>query len=150
MMHAPPGRTLSRNDWPETTGKLTPSLKLCTSDGDLNPRVWDSNPTKTQIGTRSHVARTWPKPTVFQVRSHTWFQDLMKLRFSTSHGRKNSVRDKVIGKKWIYLERNTLRTERGPSQKERAALGETLHRQSVGISEGEKGTRVWGWSGFIG
>ena len=31
-----------------------------------------------------------------------------------SHGRKNSVRDKVMGKKWIYLERNT------------------LHRQSVG------------------
>ena len=24
------------------------------------------------------------------------------------HGRKNSVRDKVMGKKWIYLERNTL------------------------------------------
>ena len=31
-----------------------------------------------------------------------------------SHGRKNSVRDKVIGRKWIDLERNT------------------LHRQSVG------------------
>ena len=38
----------------------------------------------------------------------------MKLRFLMSHQRKNSVRDKVIGKKWIYLERNT------------------LHRQSVG------------------
>ena len=38
----------------------------------------------------------------------------MKLRFLMSHRRKNSVRDKVIGKKWIYLERNT------------------LHRQSVG------------------
>ena len=37
-----------------------------------------------------------------------WFQDLMKLRFLMSHRRKNSVRDKVIGKKWIYLERNTL------------------------------------------
>ena len=31
-----------------------------------------------------------------------------------SHGRKNSVTDKVIGKKWIYLEKNT------------------FHRQSVG------------------
>ena len=29
----------------------------------------------------------------------TWSQDLMKLRFLMSHGRKNSVRDKVIGKK---------------------------------------------------
>ena len=45
---------------------------------DLNPRDWDSNPAKTPS---------------------TWFQDLMKLRFLMSHHRKNSVRDKVIGKK---------------------------------------------------
>ena len=32
----------------------------------------------------------------------------MKLKFLISHSRKNSVRDKVIGKKQIYLERNTL------------------------------------------
>ena len=32
----------------------------------------------------------------------------MKLRFLISHLRKNSVRDKVTGKKWIYSERNTL------------------------------------------
>ena len=32
----------------------------------------------------------------------------MKLRFLMSRRRKDSVRDKVIGKKWIYLERNTL------------------------------------------
>ena len=32
----------------------------------------------------------------------------MKPRFLMSHGRKNSVRDKVMGKKWIYLERNSL------------------------------------------
>ena len=38
----------------------------------------------------------------------------MKLRFLMFHRRKNSVRDKEIGKKWIYLERNT------------------LHRQNVG------------------
>ena len=36
-----------------------------------------------------------------------WLQELMKLRLLMSHGRKNSVRVKVIGKKWIYLERNT-------------------------------------------
>ena len=46
-----------------------------------------------------------------------------------SHDSKNSVRDKVIGKKWIYLERST------------------LHRQSVAISEGESGM---GLSVFIG
>ena len=56
---------------------------------DLNPHGWDSNPAKTH---------------------DTWFQDLMKLRFLMSHQRKNSVRDKVIGKKWIYsdIESNTL------------------------------------------
>ena len=39
-----------------------------------------------------------------------WFQGLMKLRFLMSHCRKNSVRDKVIGKKWIYsdIESSTL------------------------------------------
>ena len=48
----------------------------------------------------------------------------MKLRFLMSHHRKNSVRDKVIGKKWIYLEKNTPhRQESGPSQKARAAPG---------------------------
>ena len=31
----------------------------------------------------------------------------MKLRFLMSHHRKNSVRDKVIGKKWTCLERKT-------------------------------------------
>ena len=36
--------------------------------------------------------------------------DLMKLRFLMSHCRKNSVRDKMIGKKWTYsdTERSTL------------------------------------------
>ena len=55
-------------------------------------------------------------PRTFNLRSHTWSQDLMKLRFLMSHHRKNSVRDKVIGKKFNYsdLERST------------------LHRQSVG------------------
>ena len=39
----------------------------------------------------------------------TWSQGLIKLRFLMSHPRKNSVRDKVIGKEWIYSdsERNT-------------------------------------------
>ena len=46
---------------------------------------------------------------VFQLRSHTWFQDLMKLRLFMSHYRRNSVGDRVIGKKYIYLERNTER-----------------------------------------
>ena len=49
----------------------------------LEPTCQDSNLSKTLIGTWTHVARsrTWTKPTVFQMRSHTWFQDLTKLRF---------------------------------------------------------------------
>ena len=41
-------------------------------------------------------------PLSFILRSHTCFQDLMKLRFFMSHHRKNSVSGKMIGKKWIY------------------------------------------------
>ena len=52
--------------------------------------------------------QTQPKSMVFQLRSQSWFQHLMKLRFLMSYCRKNSVRDKVITKKWIYSERNTL------------------------------------------
>ena len=44
---------------------------------------------------------------VFQLRSQTWFQDLLKLRFLVSHLRKDSARDKLITKKWIYSKRNT-------------------------------------------
>ena len=107
-------------------------------DWDLNPCDWDSNPAKTLIGTRTLVAgaRTWPKPrmgleptqpelepsqkpTVFQLRSHTWFEDLMKLRFLMSHRRKNSVTDKVIGKKWIYLERHTFHRQNAVRLKRR-------------------------------
>ena len=39
-----------------------------------------------------------------------------------SNRRKNSVRDKVIGKKWIYLEKKTLHSVTcGPSWKARMA-----------------------------
>ena len=44
---------------------------------------------------------------VFSLKSCIRSQDLMKLRFCMSHHRKNSVRDKVVGKKWIYLQRYT-------------------------------------------
>ena len=81
---------------------------------DLNPRVWDENPVKIHS---------------------TWFQDLMKLRFLISHHRKNSVRDKVIGKKWIYPD-----SERS-----------TLHRQSVGHHTGQvQQPRNLEWLVFIG
>ena len=47
----------------------------------------------------------------------------MKLGLLMSLHRKNSVRDQVIGKKWIYLERNTLQRDCGQSQKVRVAQG---------------------------
>ena len=61
----------------------------------LNPCGWDSNRAKTH---------------------GTWFKHLMELMFLMSQHRKNSVRDKAIGKKWFY------------SDSERS----TPHRQSVG------------------
>ena len=69
-----------------------------------------------------------PKPTVFQLRSQIWFQHLTKLRFLflMAHRRKNSVRDKVIGKRWI-LQRETHSTEEcGPSQRVSAAVSECV------------------------
>ena len=44
--------------------------------------------------------------------------DLLRFRFFLSYRRKNSVRDKVIGKKWIlFREKHTPQTECGPSQR---------------------------------
>ena len=73
----------------------------------LEPTCWDLNPAKTH---------SLPTDITHLVLG-------LKLRFLMSHCRKNSVRDKVIGKKWIYLERNTPQTECGPSQKVRKAPG---------------------------
>ena len=90
------------------SGKLTPPN--VENHWNHSPQIGTPNPDKIQCGTLTHVIKTetLPKPIVFQLRSHTWFQDLMKLRFLISHHWKNSVKDKMIGKKWIYLERNTL------------------------------------------
>ena len=64
-------------------------VKPYNSDEDLNPA-------KTQIGIESSVL------------SYTCSQDLLKFRFFMSWYRKNSVRDKGIGKKGMYLERHPL------------------------------------------
>ena len=87
-----------------------------------------------QTGTWTHMARpwTWPNPMIFQLRSHAWSQDLMKLRFLMSQYRKDSMRDKVISQKWTYLERYT------------------SHRQSMGRCRGW--AQPWNvvWLAFIG
>ena len=59
-------------------------------------QTWLSDWTELRTWTYMARTRTQRKPTV------------MKLRFLMSHCRKNSVRNKVIGKKWTYLERITL------------------------------------------
>ena len=51
----------------------------------------------------------------------------MKLRFLMSCHRKNSARDKAIGKKWIYLERNTPQTECGPSRRQERPVSAFFH-----------------------
>ena len=75
-------------------------LLLCQAKVKLFSLDWDLNPC---AGTQ-----TQPKPMVLQQGLQTWFQELMKLSFLISHLKNNSLRDKVISKKWIYSERNTL------------------------------------------
>ena len=46
--------------------------------------------------------------------------DLNLMKHSVSHHRENFGRDKVIGRKWIYLEQHTPQIEWEPSQKREA------------------------------
>ena len=64
---------------------------------------WNHAP---QIGAWIHELGTWtqPKPTVFQLRSHSLFQNLTKLRFLMSHRRKNAMRDKEVS---LFREKHT-------------------------------------------
>ena len=66
----------------------------------FNKAMWNHAP---HVKTWTHLARAWtqPEPRVLQLGSHTWFQHVMQLRFLMSHHSKNSVRDKVMGKKWM-------------------------------------------------
>ena len=100
-------------------------MKPFTTDWDSNPHGWNSNPAKTPLGTWTHVLILKPSQNPAwdlnpcgqdsnPANTHsTWFQDLMKLRPLMTHGRNNSVRDKVIGKKWVYSERSTLQRQSG-------------------------------------
>ena len=90
-------------------------VKLFTTDWYLNPHGWDLNPAKILLGTQTQPKPAWDLNTYGwesnPAKTHsTLFQHLMKFGFLMSLHRKNSVRDKVIGKKWIYsdTERRTL------------------------------------------
>ena len=71
------------------------------SSWQLCPSPWTGS--GKPLWNRATQIRTWSLGLLTEI-TH---QDLIKLRFFMSHHGKNSVRDKVMGKKWIYLERNT-------------------------------------------
>ena len=99
-------------------------MKLFTTDWDLNPCAGTQTHPKPSLG----LEPTWLGLKNPAITHSTWFQGLIKLRFLMSHPRKNSVRDKEIGKKWIYSD-----SERN-----------TLHRQSVSHAKGEcKPCKIW-------
>ena len=63
--------------------------------------------------------------------SNHWTKEFPKLRFLTSCSRKNSVRDKVIGKNWIYLERYTFHRQNVVDLKRQDGPWEKYISQSV-------------------
>ena len=74
----------------------------------------------------------------------------MKLRFLMSHLRKNSVRDKVICKKWIYLERYTSHRQNVVHLKRREWPWEKhIPQIEGGPSQKARVPRIWGGS-FLG
>ena len=95
-------------------------MKLFTSDWDLNLYAGTPAQPKPRVGPKPTWPGLEPSPNPW-----CWFQDLMELRFLMSHHRKNLVRDKVIGKTWIF-------SDSGRS---------TRHRERA-ISEGESGESV--------
>ena len=68
----------------------------------------------------------------------------MTLKFLMSHCRQKLVRNKVIGKKWIYLERNTLHRVWAILEGTSSLGGNTLHRQRVwAVAKGQWGLKMW-------
>ena len=100
--------------WPLSLSQTTP----CTTQMGLVPTDQDSNPARTQIGTWAH----WLLVEITYLVS-----GLHGAQVPDVYHRKNSVRDKMIGKKWINLERYT------------------FHRQNV--SKGKSSPREWGHLG---
>ena len=88
----------------------------------LEPKVEDSNPAKTLTGDLNPWSFKW---------DHVWSQDFNEAQVLHVSIQKNSMRDKVIGKRSIYLERNT------------------LHRVWAILID-ESGTRVWGCQFLLG
>ena len=74
----------------------------------------------------------------------------MKLRFLMSHSRRNSAGGKVIGKKWVYLERYAFRRQNVVCHKRQEQPWEKNSTDIVwAISESER-PRNMGWLVFMG
>ena len=68
----------------------------------------------------------------------------MTLKFLMSHCRQKLVRNKVIGKKWIYLERNTLHRVWAILEGTSSLGGNTLHRQRVwAVAKDQWDLKMW-------
>lgn len=68
----------------------------------------------------------------------------MKLRFLMSYCGKNSVRDKVFGKKSMYLERSTLQRQIQSVSKGKNGFGRhTLTWTERGLSQKVRGLEIW-------
>ena len=68
----------------------------------------------------------------------------MKLGFFMSHHRKNSVKDKVTSKKWIYLERYTFPRQKEVRLKGKNDLGRNTPQTVCGPSQKVRGPQIWG------
>ena len=68
----------------------------------------------------------------------------MMLRFFMSCHRKNSVRDKVIGKKWISLERYTFHRQNAVVSGSQSSLGRNTPQTECGPSQKARGPEIWG------
>ena len=101
-------------EWAALEVVLSPLyVKLFNSEWNLSPCAGIRIQTKPSLGI---------EPMIFQLESLRWCLDLLRLRSFASHHRKNSVREKVIGKKWIlFREKHSLQTECRPRQ--RASVG---------------------------
>ena len=116
---------------------VPPRKPLCGSIETVQLR-WDLNP---RAGTWTQPKpRLGFEPMVFLIEiTHLVSKLKMKLRFLMSPCRKNSVRDKVIGKKWIYLKRYTFHRQNVVHLKRREWHWEKHSTDRMWtISEGER------------
>ena len=111
---------------PPFVRQLMQAVIWCLAKAD-NFCQWFPNKTVSHMRLELHCISVGCKPTISPQKRH----ELLKLRFFMSLCRKYKVRDKVVGKKWISLERYTSyrRTYRWSISENESSLGKnTFHR----------------------